>query len=153
MNYYEILAKFETKHSDKVYSLSTHSLEPNHWSFTITFLFVHLLIVYLLCNCKHSLLSSIILWPHCISQLLQLWILYTLNSTTHKQTCCHAHKHMQFLYQYTASTTQVSGVESVPPTWVGGNWGSLLQAPSVRGPSNLFKYTLLSQTLSHPPEK
>ena len=60
------------------YSLSTCSLQPSHWSFTITFLFVHLLIVYLLCNCKHSLLSFIILWPHCISQQLQLWISYTL---------------------------------------------------------------------------
>ena len=38
-----------------------------------TFLFVHLLIVHFLFNCKHSLLS-IILWAYCISQQLQLWI-------------------------------------------------------------------------------
>ena len=60
------------------YGLFTYSVQPSHWLFTITLLFVHLLIVHLLCNCKHSLFSFIILWAHCISQQQQLWISHTL---------------------------------------------------------------------------
>ena len=124
------LAKFEAKHGDKVYSLSTYPLQPSHWSFTIIFLFVHLLIVNLLCNCKHS---SSLCGPTVSPSSYSCGFHTHFSSTIHKQTCCHTHKHMQFLYQYTASTTQVSGVESVPLT--GGQQGQFAPGPQCKGGS------------------
>ena len=78
------------------YGLSIYSLQPSHWSFTITFLFVHLLIVHLLCNCKHSLLSFIILRAHFISQHAATAVDFILSlallcmnrlATTHTSIC------------------------------------------------------------------
>ena len=57
---------------------------------------MHLLIANFLCNCKHSLLSFIILF---------------FSSIVHEHTRCHTHKHMQLLCRYIASTNQASGVE------------------------------------------
>ena len=94
------------------YGTPTYSLQPNHLSFTTTFLFVYLLIVHLFWNCKHSLLSFIILWPYTSYPNSQSCGFHTLfSSIIYEHIHCHTHKHMRFLCQYTASTSRVSEVE------------------------------------------
>ena len=66
---------------------------------------------HLLCNYKHSLLSFIILWAHLSPSSYSCGFHTLFSSIIHEQTRCHTHKHMQFLCWYTASTTQVSGID------------------------------------------
>ena len=80
----------------------------SHCWLTVKFLLVQLLIVHFLCNCKHSLLSFIILWATLSPSSYNYGFHTLFSSIVHEQTPCHTHKHMQFLCRYTASTNRSS---------------------------------------------
>ena len=70
---------------------------------------LHLLIVHLLCNCKHSLSFSSFCGPTLSPNSYSCGFHTLLSSII--WTHCRTHKHMQFLCQYIASITWVSGVK------------------------------------------